>query len=138
MTGTPENQSLIFTLYILLAAITLRLLSNRYKPGLRDIPGPRIAKYTRLWKLHSVWKGDHHQTEIALHKKYGPLVRIGPNHVSVGDPSAVPIIYGLNKGFTKVCIASNWNLSALYVYETDYHRRPSSQFKVYPGTKSLK
>lgn len=106
MADTPDNISLIYTytLSILLIAITLRLLRNRYKPSLCDIPGPSLAKYTRLWKLHSVWKGNHHRTEIALHRKYGPLVRIGPNHVSVGDPSAVPIIYGLNKGFTKVRI----------------------------------
>jgi hypothetical protein len=49
-----------------------------------------------------VWKGDHHNTAIDLHRKYGPLVRIGPKHISVGDSSAIPIIYGLNKGFTKV------------------------------------
>ena len=41
-------------------------------------------------------------TAIALHKKYGPLVRIGPNHVSVSDPKAINIIYGLKTGFTKV------------------------------------
>lgn len=106
MVDLPGNQTFIYALYILLAAITLRLLTNRYTPGLREIPGPSIARYTRLWKLYSVWKGDHHRTEIALHKKYGPLVRIGPNHVSVSDPSAVSIIYGLNRGFTKVSLNS--------------------------------
>lgn len=89
---------------IILTAFALRLLMNRYKHGLQDIPGPRIAKYTGLWKLHNVWKGDHHNTAIDLHQKHGNLVRIGPRHVSVGDPSAIPVIYGLNKGFTKVCI----------------------------------
>ncbi|KAL5361449.1 cytochrome P450 [Aspergillus floccosus] len=86
---------------LLLSLYLLRLITNRFKSGLRDIPGPALAKHTRLWKLYSVWKGDHHTTEINLHRKYGPLVRIGPNHVSVGDPSAIPIIYGLNQGFTK-------------------------------------
>jgi hypothetical protein len=49
-----------------------------------------------------VWKGDNHHTEINLHRQYGPLVRIGPRHISVSDPKAIPIIYGINKGFTKV------------------------------------
>lgn len=90
------------SILVILAIVTIRLITNRYKRGLRDIPGPLLAKYTRLWKLHSVWKGDHHHTAIDLHKRYGALVRIGPNHISVGDPNAIPIIYGLNKGFTKV------------------------------------
>lgn len=88
--------------YVILGLIVLRLLINKFRPGLVGIPGPKLAGYTALWKLHSVWKGDHHNTEIRLHKKYGPLVRIGPNHISVGDPKAIPVIYGLNKGFTKV------------------------------------
>lgn len=88
-----------------LAVVAVCLLVNRFKSGLRSIPGPLVAKCTRLWKLYSVWKGDHHVTAIELHRKYGPLVRIGPKHISVGDPDAIPIIYGLNSGFTKVSTA---------------------------------
>lgn len=91
-----------FSILVIFAVLIIRLLTNRYKRGICDIPGPLLAKYTRLWKLHSVWKGDHHHTAIDLHKKHGSLVRIGPNHISVGDPNAIPVIYGLNKGFTKV------------------------------------
>ncbi|GIK05161.1 hypothetical protein Aspvir_009263 [Aspergillus viridinutans] len=90
--------------YLVIAVVILRLITNRFRRGLAGIPGPAIAKWTRLWKLQSVWKGDHHNTAIDLHRKHGPLVRIGPKHISVGDPSAIPIIYGLNKGFTK-CIS---------------------------------
>ncbi|CAG7930638.1 unnamed protein product [Penicillium olsonii] len=91
----------IYAVYVSLGAILVRLLTNRYKRGLQDIPGPGLARYSRLWKLYSVWKGNQHHVEIDLHRKYGSLVRIGPNHISVGDPSAIPIIYGLNKGFNK-------------------------------------
>lgn len=91
-----------YVCYGVLAVVAVRLLANRFKSGLRSIPGPSLAKFTRLWKLHSVWKGDHHVTAIELHRKYGPLVRIGPKHISVGDADAIPIIYGLNSGFTKV------------------------------------
>jgi hypothetical protein len=91
-----------YAAYVVIAVVVLRLITNRFRRSLAGIPGPAIAKWTRLWKLHSVWKGDHHNTAIDLHRKYGPLVRIGPKHISVGDPSAIPIIYGLNKGFTKV------------------------------------
>ncbi|RHZ65482.1 cytochrome P450 [Aspergillus thermomutatus] len=102
-----------YAAYLVIAVLVLRLITNRFRRGLAGIPGPAIAKWTRLWKLHSVWKGDHHNTAIDLHRKHGPLVRIGPKHISVGDPNAIPIIYGLNKGFTKTgfypiqCIS--WN-----------------------------
>lgn len=93
----PASLALVFAgLYL------LRLVYNRLRPGLRDIPGPTLAKYTRLWKAYSVWKGNHHLTEIDLHKKHGLMVRIGPKHVSFSDPAAIPTIYGLSTGFTKV------------------------------------
>ncbi|OOQ85668.1 cytochrome P450 oxidoreductase [Penicillium brasilianum] len=102
-----------YPVYAIIAALLLLLLRNRFRKDLRDIPGPTLAKYTRLWKLHNIWKGDHHNIAISLHRKHGDLVRIGPKHISVGDPKAIPIIYGLNKGFTKTafypiqCIS--WN-----------------------------
>jgi Cytochrome P450 len=91
----------IYTLPILVGLIIAHLLRNRFKAVLRDIPGPPLAAYTRLWRLYDVWKGDAHHTAIELHRKYGPLVRIGPNHVSVADPNEISNIYGLKTGFTK-------------------------------------
>ncbi|KAL4878833.1 cytochrome P450 [Aspergillus karnatakaensis] len=93
--------SILLVALSLVGFLVLRLLYRRFVTGLNGIPGPTLAKYSRLWKLHSVWKGDHHLTEIELHKKHGPLVRIGPRHVSIADPGAVGVIYGLNKGFAK-------------------------------------
>jgi hypothetical protein len=87
---------------IIFSLVAVRLLLNRFTRGVSSIPGPPLAKYTRLWKLYDVWKGDSHNTSIRLHRQYGNLVRIGPSHISVGDPKAIPVIYGLNKGFTKV------------------------------------
>ncbi|KAK1764032.1 cytochrome P450 [Phialemonium atrogriseum] len=86
--------------------LLLLLLGNRvracYKPGLRSLPGPFIASVTNLWRLVDVARGNHHDTLINLHRKYqSKLVRIGPNAVSVADPEAVRIIYGLKSGFIK-------------------------------------
>ncbi|RDW79279.1 cytochrome P450 [Aspergillus mulundensis] len=111
--STLQSTALPLPLLLLFTFLALRLLWRRFGSGLSGIPGPALAKCTRLWKLHSVWKGDHHLTEINLHRRHGPLVRIGPRHVSVADPKAIPVIYGLNKGFTKTgfypiqCIS--WN-----------------------------
>lgn len=85
---------------ILGGLIIVRLLRNRW--CLSGIPGPWLASYTRLWKVHDVWQGQHHQTTLELHRRHGPLVRIGPKHISVADPKAIPIIYNIDKSFTKV------------------------------------
>ena len=87
---------------LLFTSAIIHLLSKKRRHGLWDIPGPFLAGYTRLWRMYDVWKGQAHMTAIQLHRKYGPLVRIGPSHVSVGDPKAIPTIYGLKSGFTKV------------------------------------
>ncbi|KAF2142893.1 uncharacterized protein K452DRAFT_357955 [Aplosporella prunicola CBS 121167] len=86
---------------LLFIGLITRLLYNRYRPGLYTIPGPWLAAWTGLWRFFDVQRGNAHWTHIELHKKYGPLVRIGPNHVSVGDPKEIANIYGLARGFTK-------------------------------------
>ena len=86
----------------LLILLVIHLLWNKFKPGLLKIPGPPIAAYTRLWRLINIWKGNAHLTAIELHKKYGPLVRVGPKHISVGDPREISNIYTIKGDFTKV------------------------------------
>jgi hypothetical protein len=76
------------------------------KPGLRGIPGPLSARFTELWRLRFVGRGTAHEDYPALHKKYGPLVRTAPNVVDISDPAVVPIIYGINSKYYKVCLAS--------------------------------
>jgi hypothetical protein len=104
--GIIEIGSLLTTpsrfLTLLLVGIIIHLLRNRFKHGLRSIPGPALAAYTKLWRLNDVRKGQAHWTSINLHRKHGPLVRIGPNHVSVSDPREIKNIYGLKAGYTKV------------------------------------
>lgn len=38
---------------------------------------------------------------LKLHEQYGPLVRVGPNHVSISDASCIPVLYGINNKFWK-------------------------------------
>lgn len=86
-----------------LLCFLLHLVANRLRPGLHSIPGPLCASLTDIWRLVSVARGHHQDTIIELHRRYGSkLIRIGPNTVSVVDPEAVKVIYGLNNGFTKV------------------------------------
>ncbi|KAK5081206.1 hypothetical protein LTR05_008000 [Lithohypha guttulata] len=96
--------SIPISIWILVGAVglVLYILRVRFRPGLRNIPGPFLASLTNFWRLYDVSKGSHYQTLIDLHRKHGSdLIRIGPNTVSVADPEAVKTIYGLKKGFNK-------------------------------------
>ncbi|EXK46257.1 hypothetical protein FOMG_04463 [Fusarium oxysporum f. sp. melonis 26406] len=94
------------SLYVLLAfCLTLGwvilTLVNVLRSPLRQVPGPFLARFTRLWLLKQVYFGTYPKTSIELHRKYGPIVRIAPNEYSIDDPAAAKIIYGSGRGFTK-------------------------------------
>lgn len=77
-------------------------LHNRYRRHVRSIPGPFLASFTDIWRFLNTLTGIPHETHLDLHQKYkSNLVRIGPNVISVSNPDFIPIIYGLNSGFTK-------------------------------------
>ncbi|KAK7398523.1 hypothetical protein QQX98_012099 [Neonectria punicea] len=84
---------------VVVAALTAQWL--KYHVQLGQIPGPALARLTNLWRYWDVRNGAHHMTLIALHRKYGDVVRVGPNAVSISDPGAIPKIYGITKGFCK-------------------------------------
>ncbi|TVY60871.1 Benzoate 4-monooxygenase [Lachnellula suecica] len=69
--------------------------------GIRNVPGPFAAKFSNLWLLLQARQGKRYLSVDEAHKKYGKLVRIQPNHVSVADESAINTIYGHGNGFLK-------------------------------------
>jgi hypothetical protein len=98
------------SVYIVLITTILLFLSSisRSYYRLSQIPGPLLAKFTDLWRLLKVKRGDCHDTYLALHERYGDLVRIGPNCVSISKPDMIPIIYGIQKGFVKSDFYTVW------------------------------
>ncbi|KAF4625151.1 hypothetical protein G7Y89_g13018 [Cudoniella acicularis] len=67
------------------AAVLFQLLATYYHNGLNRYPGPLLAKFTRLWYRLDVKANRHQQHLIELHRKYGDVVRIGPNSLSVSN-----------------------------------------------------
>lgn len=66
---------------------------------LSGIPGPFIARFTRLWLAYHGWKGDFHSILTEVHDKYGTTVRIGPDEVLTISPEAVRKIYGMERSY---------------------------------------
>ena len=69
--------------------------------SLSHIPGPWLGHLTNLPRTRWVLSNAAHTTHIALHETYGPLVRFGPNMVSVSDPREIPTLYSFTKTFRK-------------------------------------
>jgi len=69
---------------------------------LRSIPGPFLARFTRLWYCLEIYKGSFEVVDVELHRKYGPIVRIAPHEYSIDDVDAARTIYGLGNAFVKV------------------------------------
>lgn len=79
--------------------LVLRLGESYFRLG--GIPGPFLAQFTDLWRFWSQNTQGHASRLINLHRKHGKLVRLGPNHVSISDPDAIPIVYATNPTWIK-------------------------------------
>jgi hypothetical protein len=91
------------------------LARNYFNHGLNRYPGPFLASLTNWWRFLDVYGRRPELTHTKLHRKYGDVVRLGPNVLSFGNPIAVKQIYGLNRGFVKVLdkrhLYTTWKLT---------------------------
>lgn len=107
-------------LIILVLTSLIRSLATAFKPSLSSIPGPFLARFTPFYRLLKIYKGDAPVYYRQLHEKYGPIVRTGPRTVDISDPKAVPIIYGINSKFFKVCTFLTHILLEKKIFTTEF------------------
>lgn len=114
----------IVTLPLLFIVVIFKIgslmpLLRRWNFPLSEIPGPRIASWTRLWWLKIVYSKKADTELVRLHKKYGrsishtsllsvspyyrlgPIVRIGPNTIIVSDPETTRKILAVGSKCTR-------------------------------------
>ena len=96
--------TLLIKAFVLLCLCVLPLLARalRLYWRLRGIPGPLAASMTDLWRFRIQYSRPILPVLLDLHARYGAVVRIGPNKVSVSVARQVRRIYGRNGTFTKV------------------------------------
>ncbi|KAM0245166.1 hypothetical protein ACHAQJ_010623 [Trichoderma viride] len=83
-------------LYVLYA--WLKVITGAFFGPLSKIPGPKLWAISRLPRMYMEWQGEEAAGIAALHKKYGPVVRLAPNEVSfAGGAQAWKDIYGYRK-----------------------------------------
>ena len=102
-----ETRSLYPLLVILCFLLVWQYGQKYFRKGLRSIPGPFWARLTSLYRVSIVFKGKAVENYQNLHEKYGPVVRTGPNHVSISDPEVLPLVYSRASNFRKVSISAS-------------------------------
>ncbi|KAI1428668.1 pisatin demethylase [Xylaria sp. FL1777] len=85
--------SSFFLLYLISSTITWYRLQH--------VPGPFLAKFSYLWLIRTAQGGQQYYVHRDLCKKYGPLVRIGPNELTTDDPDILRRAGGVRSTYGK-------------------------------------
>lgn len=85
----------------LIILLLFRAISTRYRHDLRKIPGPFLASFSSIDRIWSCALGNQMDYHLSLHARYGRLVRVGPNHVSVSDGNSIQQLYSISTKFYK-------------------------------------
>lgn len=96
---------------------------------LRGVPGPLLARFSRMWYVWQINLGKFHLKNIELHRQKGekalrwsclrvelriagPVVQLGPYLYSISDEEALKTIYSHQSNFEKSSWYDAWNLTA--------------------------
>lgn len=66
---------------------------QRFFHPLAKFPGPLLASLTDVWQAYQFMSLQQPYYLTQLHEKHGPIVRYGPDKLSVTHESCIPIIY---------------------------------------------
>jgi hypothetical protein len=89
-------------LSVLLTLLTYLLVQSlKSSTHLSHIPGPWFAPFTDLYLIYKTWRGETFRELNVLCEKYGPIFRIAPNFVVVGDPAEVKKVWGVRSTFDR-------------------------------------
>jgi cytochrome P450 len=91
---------------VLLSFFTYRALLH----PLAHIPGPFLAKFTGWWRHYHYFRGTWHDDILKVHRKYGRIVRIAPNELSVVDVDATKQLYGHGHNAPKTDWYATWEV----------------------------
>lgn len=92
--------AVVYTVLWMVYAVTLHPLAK--------VPGPFWASVTRIWYMYQVYMGDMDKVQRAMHRKYGPVVRLAPNEVTSANAADIPKIYRLTDPLLKTDFYPIW------------------------------
>jgi hypothetical protein len=90
----PISSPTATAITLCVATIICFVLFARELTPLRNVPGPFLASLSNVWVFRQTKTFQRPLIDMELHKRYGPIVRTGPNEVMVSSPSSFKTIYG--------------------------------------------
>ncbi|KAF6836436.1 cytochrome p450 [Colletotrichum plurivorum] len=96
MAVLSSSNALLFLAAYVAGKVLYQIVYYRFFHPLAKFPGPFWGSVTRLWITYHNIKEDECQTNQALHRKYGPVIRITPTMLLVSDAKKLPEIYHRN------------------------------------------
>lgn len=82
----------------ILVLFVIKAIYNHINHPLYRFPGPAIAAWTNALHSWTFLDGRQPYSILALHEKYGPVVRTSPNELSFSSASSWRDIYGFRPG----------------------------------------
>ncbi|KAI0191340.1 cytochrome P450 [Astrocystis sublimbata] len=80
------------------------IVYRQYFHRLRHFQGPCAASVTKLWHVWKCRSSKNYELMEDLRRRYGPIIRTGPEELTVIDPSIISLLDGpANK-----CEKANW------------------------------
>ncbi|KAI1264321.1 cytochrome P450 [Xylariaceae sp. FL1019] len=108
------------------AVIVAVIFRRQYFHPLGKIPGPWYTNWSSIVHLVQTLRGVGPIYVDNLHKRYGPVVRVGPNLVDVIDLETVKKIHRVKADFTKADFYRNIPVGVENLFNTQdlqFHRR---------------
>ncbi|KAL6412087.1 hypothetical protein AUP68_04469 [Ilyonectria robusta] len=94
-------QTFTTTIVSLVALLVTIIIYRLVFHPLASIPGPRLAAISSIWHAYHARNGRMAHLGRTLHRRYGPVVRVGPNEVWFNTKQAFQAIYSTGSGFEK-------------------------------------
>lgn len=75
-------------------SLVARIVYRLYFHPLASYPGPLLAKITGAYQIFLLMAGRATFARYEWHKRYGPVVRVGPNELCFADQHSIRDLYG--------------------------------------------
>ncbi|KAJ2450983.1 hypothetical protein EV183_003912 [Coemansia sp. RSA 2336] len=92
--GTPLHSIMFSAVTLSLILVLFKIIYERWVTPLSQVPGDFWYSISGLPMRFQMLKGRLPQTLLRMHDKYGPVVRISPQRVSINDMAMVKQVLG--------------------------------------------
>ncbi|PKS10120.1 hypothetical protein jhhlp_001870 [Lomentospora prolificans] len=101
LAGRTFRALILGPLYLFVPLVIAHCLYRLYIHPLARVPGPRLAALSNFWHAYQARNGRMRELGKTLHRRYGPVVRVGPDEVWFDSVEGFKHIYSPGSDFEK-------------------------------------